>query len=119
MEQNPLNYRYFPSRPCTMINPHWLELPMSRTIFYGPKDVRAIEIRLYAAALSHSLFLSLLYCKCSASFVSSDLRYLGMVVSLIPDLAEYLHFLDFKTFRFQSVYSSTLFARACLSQRFG
>ena len=30
-----------------MINSQWLELPMSRTIFYGPKDVRAIEIRLY------------------------------------------------------------------------
>ena len=25
----------------------WVELPMSRTIFYGPKDVRAIEVRLY------------------------------------------------------------------------
>ena len=31
-----------------MINPQWLELPMSRTIFYGPKDVRAIEVRLYS-----------------------------------------------------------------------
>ena len=30
-----------------MNNPQWLELPMSRTIFYGPKDVRAIEVRLY------------------------------------------------------------------------
>ena len=30
-----------------MINPQWLELPISRTIFYGPKDVRAIEFRLY------------------------------------------------------------------------
>ena len=30
-----------------MINPQWLELPMSLTIFYGPKDVRAIEVRLY------------------------------------------------------------------------
>ena len=30
-----------------MINPQWLELPMSRTNFHGPKDVRAIEIRLY------------------------------------------------------------------------
>ena len=30
-----------------MINPQWLELPMSRTIFYSPKDVRAIEVRLY------------------------------------------------------------------------
>ena len=30
-----------------MINPQWLELLMSRTIFYGPKDVRATEVRLY------------------------------------------------------------------------
>ena len=26
----------------------WLELHMSRTNVYGPKDVRAIEVRLYA-----------------------------------------------------------------------
>ena len=30
-----------------MINPQWLELPMSRTNFHGPKDVRAIEVQLY------------------------------------------------------------------------
>ena len=30
-----------------MINPQWLELPMSRTNFHGPKDVQAIEVRLY------------------------------------------------------------------------
>ena len=30
-----------------MINPQWLELPMSRPNFHGPKDVRAIEVRLY------------------------------------------------------------------------
>ena len=36
----------FTSWPGTMNNPQWLELPMSRTIFYGPKDVRAIEVRL-------------------------------------------------------------------------
>ena len=30
-----------------MINPQWLELPMSRTIFDGPKNARAIEVRLY------------------------------------------------------------------------
>ena len=30
-----------------MINPQWLELPMSLTNFHDPKDVRAIEIRLY------------------------------------------------------------------------
>ena len=29
-----------------MINPQWLELPMSRTNFHGPKDVRVIEVRL-------------------------------------------------------------------------
>ena len=37
----------FASWPGTMIIPQWLELPMSRTIFYGPKDVRAFEVRLY------------------------------------------------------------------------
>ena len=30
-----------------MNKPQWLELPISRTKFYGPKDVRAIEVRLY------------------------------------------------------------------------
>ena len=30
-----------------MINPQWLELPMSRTNSYGPQDVRANEVRLY------------------------------------------------------------------------
>ena len=32
--------------PCLMINPQWLELPMSQTNFHGPKDVRAIEVQL-------------------------------------------------------------------------
>ena len=31
----------------TMINPQWLKLPMSRTNFYGPKNVWAIEDKLY------------------------------------------------------------------------
>ena len=30
-----------------MINPQWLEPPVSRMNFHGPKDVRAIEVRLY------------------------------------------------------------------------
>ena len=30
-----------------MINHQWLELPMSQRNFHGPKDVRAIEVRLY------------------------------------------------------------------------
>ena len=37
----------FASRPGAMINLHWLELPMARTIFHGPKGVRAIEVQLY------------------------------------------------------------------------
>ena len=34
-----------------MINPQWLKLPMFRTNFHGPKDVRDIEIRLYFVVL--------------------------------------------------------------------
>ena len=34
-------------RPFANSNPHWLEQPLSRTNFHGPKDVRAIEVRLY------------------------------------------------------------------------
>ena len=39
------------SRLCLLtkpvINPHWLELPLSRINFHGPKGVRAIEVLLY------------------------------------------------------------------------
>ena len=35
-----------------MINPQWLELPMPRTNFHGPKDIRAIEVRLYLLLFS-------------------------------------------------------------------
>ena len=37
----------FASRPGAMINLHWLELPIARTLFHGPKGVRAIEVRLH------------------------------------------------------------------------
>ena len=37
----------FASRPGAMTNLDWLELPMARTLFHGPKGVRAIEVRLY------------------------------------------------------------------------
>ena len=30
-----------------MINPWWLELPISQTNVHGPKDVRDIDVRLY------------------------------------------------------------------------
>ena len=36
----------FAFRPGAMINLHWLELPMARTIVHGPKGVRAIDVRL-------------------------------------------------------------------------
>ena len=42
----------FASWTVAMINPQWLELPMSRTNFHGPKDVRAIEVRLYVSLTS-------------------------------------------------------------------
>ena len=32
------------SWPGTMINPQWLKLPISRAIFYAPKDVWDIEV---------------------------------------------------------------------------
>ena len=35
-----------------MINLKWLDLPMARTLFHGPKGVRAIEVRLYKYVLS-------------------------------------------------------------------
>ena len=31
-----------------MINPQWVEQPISRTNFHGPKAVRAIEVRLHS-----------------------------------------------------------------------
>ena len=37
----------FASGPGAMITLDWLEQPMARTIFHGPKGVRAIEVRLY------------------------------------------------------------------------
>ena len=37
------NLSPFASWPCAIINPQWLELPMSRTNFHGPKDVRELK----------------------------------------------------------------------------
>ena len=43
-----------------MINPQWLELPISQTNFHGSKDIRAIEDRMYIVTdlfvASNSLF---------------------------------------------------------------
>ena len=46
---------YNASRPGVINNPHWLELPLSRTNFHGPKDVRAIEVPLYLDILAFVL----------------------------------------------------------------
>ena len=46
-----------------MTNPQWLELPMFRTNFHGPKDVRAIEGRLYIVlVLLYMLLMSRVNC---------------------------------------------------------
>ena len=37
----------FPFWPGVMINPQWLKLPIFPANFLGPKDVRAIEVRLF------------------------------------------------------------------------
>ena len=50
------DWKYFPrlspfaSWPGTKINHHWFELPMSRRSFHGPRDIQAIEVRLYLLA---------------------------------------------------------------------
>ena len=38
---------HYASSPGAIINPHWLELPLFRTNFHGPKGVQAIEVLLY------------------------------------------------------------------------
>ena len=45
----------FASRPGAMINLRWLKLPMARTLFHGPKGVRAIEVRLYPLYASYGI----------------------------------------------------------------
>ena len=39
-------YPYYDSRPGTMINTHYFELPLSQTYFHSSKGVRAIEVLL-------------------------------------------------------------------------
>ena len=53
-----LNYSPFVSCPSPRINPQWLELPISRTNFHGPKEVWAIEVLLYTCSVIHLIFLS-------------------------------------------------------------
>ena len=55
------NLSIFASLTCAMINPQWIELPMSRTNFHGPKDVRAMEVRLYACVFYRILNFFILF----------------------------------------------------------
>ena len=54
-----------------MINPQWFELPISRTKFHGPKDVRAIDVRLYMYV---GAYLRRNECLVKRSFVGSYVR---------------------------------------------
>ena len=54
-----------------MINPQWLELPMSETYFHGPKDVRATEVRLYLFAMSLFVCVEILRPSQSSGVMSS------------------------------------------------
>ena len=42
----------FVSWPGAMITPQWLELAISRINFHGPKDDRAIDVRLYISLIA-------------------------------------------------------------------
>ena len=48
---------YYASGPGTIINPHWLELPLSRTNSHSPEGVRDIEVRLYTEELTQHCFI--------------------------------------------------------------
>ena len=52
-----LKLSLFAAWPGVTINPQWLELPISRKNFHGPKDVRAIEVWLYFLKHVKRLFL--------------------------------------------------------------
>ena len=66
-----------------MINPQWLELPMSRTNFHGPKDVRVIEVRLY----DHNRFntISPSPCHVSEVVILNELRMDGRAFDMQID----------------------------------
>ena len=68
-----------------MINPRWLELPLSRTNFHGPKGVRAIEVRLYFEMLfvPHALHYHMLFIM-SIKLVPFSLFLLPHSFFLIP-----------------------------------
>ena len=68
-----------------MINPQWLELPMSQTNFHGPKDVRAIEVRLYIYSIYKRIPSDLIVCIYYRTFLRySDIIPLHNTMFLKP-----------------------------------
>ena len=65
-----------------MINPHWLELPMSQINFHGPKDVRATEVLLYLKSSFICVVPYLFLCPFSESVVQFSTGH-GQEVSLL------------------------------------
>ena len=57
IEEKKISLNYPHLAPDLVLNPQWLERPMSRTNFHRPKDVRAIEDRLYTRVLQKVLSL--------------------------------------------------------------
>ena len=66
-----------------MINPQWLELPMSRTNFHGPKDVGATEVRLYFNVILGSLIPFWLLWQSNTALVGARGAYTASQTSLL------------------------------------
>ena len=73
-----------------MINPQWLELPMSRTNFHGPKDVRAIEVRLYVGGTLSGLSLTLCVRVVGGSGETGWMRRLTRAVEVCATWLKYI-----------------------------
>ena len=61
-----------------MINPQLLELPISRTNFHGPNNVRAIVIRLYS--LDDCIFVS--------KATTEDFQFCPYLLQIYPNIAQ-------------------------------
>ena len=71
-----------------IVHPGWLELPLARTIFYGPKPVRAIEVLLYGI-LIYTILKSLTFFTCvscvasSTATITTTFYYVTVIIATI------------------------------------
>ena len=79
--------------PGAMINLQRLELPMSRTNFHGPKDVRAIEVRLFINTVSMKTSTSQIESTLVIS-KSKGLPEILRISNLIPEVRDILKILS-------------------------